>query len=157
MPCTFHSKHVSFESKSIATCPMLSIPDMDENLNGQKDRHSNPWHWHVLRRIRTGASTVGTNSLNTTIWQHGIHRIWISLLMFPCISIMRTTTLSFPRPPPVDSRRLTWKKPRITKQEFFPELATVDTAVSQTVKQRRKVPIASWGSAASVIDSKGEI
>ena len=40
------------------------------------------------------------------------------------------------------------KKPRITKQEFFPELATVDTAVSQTVKQRRKVPIASWGSAA---------
>lgn len=45
------------------------------------------------------ASTVGTNSLNTTIWQHGIHRIWISLLMFPCISIVRTTTLSFPRAP----------------------------------------------------------
>lgn len=52
--------------------------------------------------------------------------------------------LVFPRHPP----RLTHedsheKKPRITKQEFFPELATVDTAVSQTVKQRRKVPIAS--------------
>ena len=35
--------------------------------------------------------------------------------------------------------------PRGTRHEFFPLLATLVTAVSHTVKQRRKVPIASLG------------
>ena len=64
-----------------------------------------------------------------------------------------TTSLSFKK---TGLTQKTHIETRITKQEFFPQMALVDTAVSQIVKQRRKVPTASWENA-GVIHSSWEI